>query len=123
MDTWKELATRLHIWLPVSIPGPPTSGRSWPLQLCAKYVQSHPWLVDHIDWTRPLTFILHWDAYPCTISSWTQLSFGFLSHGVRSCTPASLWVTPMAVCGDKDMAALATIWAKNLKVVGPFVVC
>ena len=29
----------------------------------------------------------------------------------------------MAVCGDKDMAALATIWADNLKVCGPFVVC
>ena len=28
-----------------------------------------------------------------------------------------------AVCGDKEMAALATMWANNLKVCGPFVVC
>ena len=27
----------------------------------------------------------------------------------------------MAVCGDKDMAALATIWSKNLLVYGRFV--
>ena len=30
-------------------------------------------------------------------------------------------VIGMAVCGDKDMAALATIWSKNLHVYGRFV--
>ena len=36
-------------------------------------------------------------------------------------TPAYLWVMGMAVCRDKDMAALATIWSKNLQVYGRFV--
>ena len=36
-------------------------------------------------------------------------------------TPPYLWVIGMAVCGDKDMAALATIWADNPQVLGAFV--
>ena len=44
-------------------------------------------------------------------------------HGARGRTSAYLSVIGMAVCGDKDTAALATIWADNLKVCGPFVVC
>ena len=122
-DTWKELVTPLDLRPPVSVPDPPASGRSWPLPSWARYVQSRPSLVDTIDWTRPLTFIMRGDAYPCAGGSWTQLSIGLLNHGVRGHTPAYLWVIGMAVCGDKDMAALATIWADNLKVCGPFVVC
>ena len=79
--------------------------------------------MDTIDWTRPLTFIVRGDAYPCAGGSWTQLSIRLLNHGARGRTPGYLWVIGMAVCGDKDMAALATIWADNLKVCGPFVVC
>ena len=122
-DTWKELVTPLDLRPPVSVPDPPASGRSWPLPSWARYVQSHPSLVDTIDWTRPLTFIVRGDAYPCAGGSWTQLSIGLLNHGARGRTPAYLWVIGMAVCGDKHMAALATIWADNLKVCGPFVVC
>ena len=122
-DTWKELVTRLHLRPPVSIPDPPASGRSWPLPSWAWYVQSRPSLVDTIDWTRPLTFIVCGDAYPCASGSWIQLSIGLLNHGARGRTPAYLWVIVMAVCRDKDMAALATIWADNLKVCGPFIVC
>ena len=77
--------------------------------------------MDTIDGTRPLTFIVRGDAYPCAGGSWTQLSIGLLNHGARGRTPACLWVIGMAVY--KDMAALATIWADNLKVCGPFVVC
>ena len=108
---------------PVSVPDPPASGRSWPLPSWARYVQSRPSQVDTIDWTRPLTFIVREDAYPCAGGSWTQLSIGLLNHGARGRTPAYLWVIGMAVCGDKDMAALAMIWAGNLKACGPFVVC
>ena len=122
-DTWKELVTPLGQRLPVSIPDPPPSGRSWPRPSWARYVQSRPSLVDTIHWTRPLTFILCGHVYPCAGGSWTQLSIGLLNHGARVRTPAYLWVIGMAVCGDKDMAALATIWADNLKVCGPFVVC
>ena len=79
--------------------------------------------MDTIDWRRPLTFIVREDAYPCAGSSWNQLSIGLLNHGARGRTPAYLWVIGMAVCRYKDMAALATIWANNVKVCGPFVVC
>ena len=92
-------------------PDPPASG---PLLSWALYVQSCPSLVDTMDWIRPLTFIVRGDAYP----SWTQLSIGLLIHGVRGRTPAYLWVIGMAVCGDKDMAAIAMIWAENLQVCG-----
>ena len=59
----------------------------------------------------------------CAGGSWTQLSIGLLIYSVRGHTPAYLWVMGMAVCGDKDMAAIATIWAEKLQVCGPFVVC
>ena len=79
--------------------------------------------MDTMDWTRPLTFIVHGDAYLCAGGGWTQLSIGLLNHGARGRTPTYLWVIGMAVCGDKDMAALAKIWVDNLKVCGPCVVC
>ena len=79
--------------------------------------------MDVIDWTRPLTFIVRGYAYPCAGGSWTQLSVGLINHSARGRTPAYLWVIGMAVRGDKDMAALATMWADNLKVCGPFVIC
>ena len=122
MDTGKELATPLELRPPVSIPYLPTNGLSWPLQLWAKYVPSHPSLVDHMDWTRALTLIVRGDAYPCPCGTWIQLSFGVLNHGVRGRTPTYLWVMGMAVCEDNDMAAPATIRAEKLRVCGPFLV-
>ena len=78
----------------------------------ARYIQWRAPLVDTIHWGRPLAFIVHRDVYPCAARSWTRLlSTGLLYHGKRGRTPADLWVIGMAVCGDKDMAALATIWA------------
>ena len=77
--------------------------------------------MDTINWNRPLTFIVRGDAYPCAGGSWTQLSIGLLNHGKRGPTPAYLRVIRMAVCGHKDVAALATIWAENLQLLGTFV--
>ena len=122
-DTWKELVTPLDLRPPVSVPDPPANGRSWPLPSWARYVQSRPSLVETIDWTRPLTFIVRGDAYSCAGGSSTQLSIWLLNHGAQGRTPAYWWVIRMAVCGDKYMAALATQWADNLKVCSPFVVC
>ena len=90
------------------------------MQSWGRYIQSRPPIVDTIDWKRPLTFLLCGDAYPCAGGSWTQLSIGLLNHGAWGQTPA-LWVIGLAVRGDKDMAALATIWSKNLQVYGRFV--
>ena len=49
MDTWKELVKPLALDRPVSVADPPTSGRSWPLQSWARYIQSRPPLVDTMD--------------------------------------------------------------------------
>ena len=106
---------------PVSVPQPPTSGRSWPLQSWARCIQSRLPLVDTIDWKRPLTFLLQGDAYQCTGGSSTLLSIWLLNHGARARTPVYLWVIGMATCGDKDMAAPAIIWSKSLEVYGHFV--
>ena len=92
------------------------SGRSWPFQSWVRYLQSQPALANVIDWSWPLTFLVRGDAYRCAGGSWTQLSVGILNHGARGRSPAYLWVIGMAVCGDSDMAALATIWAENVQV-------
>ena len=89
-DAWKELVTPLDLQPPASVPDPPVSGRSWPLPSWARYVQSRPSLVECIDWTRPLTFIVRGDAYLCAGGSWTQLSIGLLNQGARGRTPAYL---------------------------------
>ena len=104
----KELVKPLALDRPVSVADPPTSGCSWPLQLWARYIQSRPPLLDTINWKRPLTFLL----------LGTQLSTGLLNHGARGRAPAYLWVIGMAVCGDRDMAALAIIWSQNSLVYG-----
>ena len=97
-DTWKELVKPLALDPPVSVPEPPTSGRSWPLQSFVRYIQSCPPLVDNMDWKRSLTFLLRGDAYMCAGPSWTQLSIGLLNHGAGARTPAYLWVIGMAIC-------------------------
>ena len=63
MDTLEELAGPLELRPPLSIPYRRTSGRSWLLQLWAKYLHLRPSL-DHIDWTSPLPFIVRWDRAP-----------------------------------------------------------
>ena len=75
--------------------------------------------METIDWTRPLTFIVRGDAYPCAGGSWTQLPIGLLNHGARGRTPAYLWVIGMAVCGDKDMAALGKDMGRQLEGLWP----
>ena len=69
---------------------------------------------------RPLTLILRGDAYACAGGSSTQLSICLLNHGKRAYITPYLWVMGMTMCGDKDMAALATIWADNLQVFDHF---
>ena len=88
-DAWKELVTPLDLRPPVSIPDPPTSGRSWPLPSWVRYVQSRPSLVDTIDWTKPLTFIvrLHTRA-PVVVGPNSPLGSSTTAHGAahpRTC--------------------------------------
>ena len=69
-NTWKELVSPLDLRPPVSVPDPPASGRFWPLPSWARYVQSRPSLVDAIDWTGPLTFIVRGDYYCVPVRRW-----------------------------------------------------
>ena len=117
--TWKSLTALLALSPPVECADPPSSGRCWPLRSWAQYVHSRPALCQSIDWTRPLTFVVRGDGYPCAGGSWSQLSVGLLNHGLKARTPAFLWVIGMAVRGDKDMVALGQIWLRCYR----FVVC
>ena len=120
LDTCKDMAKPSELRPPVPVEDPPASGRSWPVHSWACYIQPRPPLVNTIASGRPLTFVVRGDAYPCASGSWPQLFIGLLNHRKRVRTPAYLWVVGMAVCGEKDMAALATIWAQNLQVFGAF---
>ena len=61
-DTWMELVKPLALYPPMSVPQPPTSGRSCPLQSWARYIQLRPSLVDTINWKMPLTYLLRGHA-------------------------------------------------------------
>ena len=78
--------------------------------------------METIHQTKTLTFIVRRDAYPCAGGSSTQLFIGLVNHGIQESTPVYLWVIAMAVCGDEDMAAPATVWAKNVQGFGQFLV-
>ena len=67
-----------------------------------------------IDQKQPLIFLPHGHAYLCCVGSWTHLYIRFFNHGARGGPSAYLGVIGRAVCGDKDMAALAKIWPQNL---------
>ena len=68
---WKSLTAPLALSPLVEFAGPPSSGRCWPLQSCAQYLQSRPVLCQSIDWTRPLTLVVRDDGYPCATGSWS----------------------------------------------------
>ena len=61
-DTWKELVKPLALDPPMSVPEPPTSGRSWPLQSWARYIQSRPALgpPTHQGVARPMGHASSW---------------------------------------------------------------
>ena len=81
-------------------------------------MQSRPALCQSIDRTRPHTLVVQGDGYPCTGGNWSQLLVGLLKHGVKSRTPAFLWVIGMAVTGHKVMVVLGQVWAQVLQVCG-----
>ena len=56
------------------------------------------------------------DGYPVAGGNWTQLCVGVLNHGMRSRSPSYTWVLSLAMCGDKDMATISTLWSKYLEV-------
>ena len=114
--TWKSLTAPLALSPPVECADTPSSARCWPLRSWAQYVQSRLALCQSIDSTRPLTFVVRGDGYPCASGSWSQLSVGLLNHRVKARTPTFLCLIGMAVTGDKDPVAPGQMWAKLLQV-------
>ena len=114
--TWKSLTAPRALSPAVECADPPSFSRCWPLRSWAQYVQSLQALWQCIDWSRPLTFVVQGDGYPCAGGNWSLLWVGLLYHGVKARTPAFLWVIGMAVTGDKDMVPLGEIGARVLQV-------
>ena len=68
-----------------------------------------------IDWSFPVTFIVGGDGYPCAGGEWSQLSVSIANMGLWGRIPPCVWVIGLAICGDKAMATLATLWEDNIK--------
>ena len=112
--TWKSLTAPLALSPLVECTDPQSSGRGWLLRSSHNSCdpgQPYASLV-----TGPAPFVVRGDGYPCAGGSWSQLSVGLLTHGVKARTPVFLWTIGMAVTGDKDMVALRQIWARVLQV-------
>ena len=45
-----------------------------------------------------------------------QLSVSIVNMGLWGRIPACVWVIGLAICGDKQMATLATLWKANIEV-------
>ena len=114
--TWKSLTPPLALSPPVECP--PVVGSLLARTVVGTICAIPAVLCHSIDRTRPLTFVVRGDRYPCAGGRWSQLSVGLLNHGVKARTPAFLWVIGMAVTGDTDMVALGQIWAQVLHVCG-----
>ena len=69
-----------------------------------------------IDWFFPLTFIVEGNGYPCAGGQFSQLSISIVHMGLWGRILACVWVIGIAVCGDKQMTALATLWKANIEV-------
>ena len=85
------------------------------------YLPSHP---THAPFNTSLHLSLSFSlSLSLSLSVPRSPSLFFLSLSQPWRTGPLTEVIGMAVCGDTDMAALATIWAENLQLCGPFVVC
>ena len=64
----------------------------------------------------PLTFIVGGDGCPSAGGEWSQLSVSIVNMRLWERIPACVWVIGLAICGDKQMATLATLWTSNIEV-------
>ena len=113
---WQDLLAPLELAPAVSTSDPKATGISWPWASWLRYIASQPPLCRMIDWSFPLTFIVRGDGYPCAGGEWSQLSVSIANMGVWGRIPPCVWVIGLAICGDKAMATLATLWEDNIKV-------
>ena len=113
---WQVLLAPLELAPAVSTSDPKATGISWPWASWLRYIASQPPLCRMINWSFPLTFIVRGDGYPCASGEWSQLSVSIANMGLWGRIPACVWVIGLAICGDKAMATLATLWEDNIKV-------
>ena len=67
------------------------------------------------DWSFPFTFIVREDGYPCVSGERSQLRVSIVNMGLWGRIPACVLVMGLAICGDNQMATLATLWKANIK--------
>ena len=100
----------------MSTSDPKAMGISWPWASWLRYIASQPPLCRMIDWSFLMTFIVRRNGYPCAGGEWSHLSVSIANMGLWGRIPACVWVIGLAICGDKAMATLATLWEDNIKV-------
>ena len=113
---WQELLAPLELEPAVSTSDLKATGVRWPWAWWLHYIASQPPLCRMIDWSFALTFIVKGDSYPCAGGEWSQLSVSIVNMGLWGCIPACAWIIRLAICGDKQMATLATLWEANIEV-------
>ena len=114
---WEELLAPLELEPPGSTSDPRAIGVSWPWALWLHYIASQSPFCRMIDWSFLLTFIVKGDGYPCACGEWSQLSVSIVDMGLWGRIRACVWVIRLAICGDKQMAPLATWiaeWCRKL---------
>ena len=113
---WQEVLAPLELELPVSTSHPKATSVSPPWASWLRYIASQPPLCRMIDGSFPLTFIVRADGYPCAGGEWSQLSVTIVNMGLWGRISACVWIIGLAICGDKQMATLATPWKANIEV-------
>ena len=102
---------------PVATVLPKGTEISWPFASWVTYILSRPGLVQSINRTFPLMFIVWGDAYPVAVGNWTQPTISLANFERLARSPAGLWVLSMAHCDDKAMDTLGTLWKSNWEVL------
>jgi hypothetical protein len=114
---WRDSANALNLAPTRFVEGPPVCvALEWPLHEWAAYITSRPTLLEALDFTQPLTFIVRGDGYPTSGESWANLTISLTNFGEKARSPAFLWLIGLAACSEKEMVVLGDLWSDNIKV-------
>ena len=114
---WKELVAPVELESPVATVLPKAAGIPWPFASWVTYILSWPGLVQAINRSFPLTFIVRGDACPGAGGNGTHLTISLANFDRLARSPAGLWVLSMANCDGKSMDTLGTLWKSNWEVL------
>uniref|UniRef100_A0A7S1IVP5 Uncharacterized protein n=1 Tax=Eutreptiella gymnastica TaxID=73025 RepID=A0A7S1IVP5_9EUGL len=114
---WRRFAAALTLGPTLYNPGPPLYvAVYWPVHNWAEYINSRPPLLEHLDFTQPLGFILRGDGYPTAGASWTLITVSLTNFGEKARSPSFLWCIGLAACSEKDLEVVANLWVDNIQV-------